>query len=52
MSQENVELVRRSVEHWNETGEFDWAAFDDEVEWVVDPDAWLAGTIAAARGSA
>ena len=50
MSQENLELVRRGVEHWNETGEFDWTTFDNEVEWVVDPDAWLAGTYRGREG--
>src|SRR5262245_40882000 len=44
MSQQNVELVGRGIEHWNETGEFDWATFADDVEWVVDPDAWLGDT--------
>ena len=32
MSEKNVDLVRGGVERWNETGEFDWATFDDDVE--------------------
>jgi ketosteroid isomerase-like protein len=50
MSQENVELVRRGIQHWNDSGEFDWAGLDDEVEWVVDPDAWLADTYRGREG--
>ena len=44
MSQENVEIVRLAVEHWNETGEFDWTTLSEDVEWIVDPDAWLGDT--------
>ena len=36
--------MRRSIDHWSETGEFLWELIDDEVEWVVDPNAWLADT--------
>ena len=50
MSQESVKVVRRGIEHWNETGEFDWATFDDEVEWVVDPNAWLGDTYRGREG--
>jgi ketosteroid isomerase-like protein len=45
MSQENVEIVRRSLDHWNETGgESLWELFDPDIEFVLDPPAFLAGT--------
>jgi ketosteroid isomerase-like protein len=44
MSQENVEIVRRGIDHYNETGEPPWELLDPEVEWTIDPPAWLAGT--------
>ena len=44
MSQENVEIVRRLLDQYNETGEPPWGLFDPEVEWVIDPAAWVAGT--------
>jgi ketosteroid isomerase-like protein len=44
MSQENLEIVRRSLDHWNETGEPLWELLDPDVEYVIDPPAWLAGT--------
>jgi ketosteroid isomerase-like protein len=50
MSQENVEIVRRGIDHWNMTGDFDWTVMDDDVEWVVDPDAWLGDTYRGREG--
>jgi ketosteroid isomerase-like protein len=44
MSQENVEVVRRFVDHWNETGELLWAEIDADAVFVIDPNAFLAGT--------
>ena len=44
MSQESVEIVRRFVEHWNETSEFLWELVDRDIVYVIDPPAWLAGT--------
>ena len=44
MSQENVEIVRRSLDHWNETGEPLWELLDPDIEYVIDPPAALAGT--------
>jgi ketosteroid isomerase-like protein len=44
MSQENVEIVRRSLDHWNETGEPLWELLDPDIKYVMDPPAWLAGT--------
>ena len=33
MSQENVEIVRRGYERWEELGRFDFEFFDPEIEW-------------------
>jgi ketosteroid isomerase-like protein len=44
MSQENVKIVRRVLDHWNDTGELLWELLDPEYEYVIDPPAWLAGT--------
>jgi ketosteroid isomerase-like protein len=50
MSDENVALVRRSLDHFNATGEFLWDAIDLEVEWVIDPIGLLAGTYRGHEG--
>jgi len=50
MSQEDVEIVRRSLDHFNATGEFLWDAIDPEVEWVIDPIGLLAGTYRGHEG--
>jgi hypothetical protein len=50
MSQANVDVVRRSSDHFNATGEFLWDAIDPEVEWVIDPMALLAGTYRGHEG--
>ena len=44
MSHENVEIVRRFIEHWNESGDFPWELVDRDIVYVIDPPAWLAGT--------
>ena len=44
MSQENVEVVRRFIDHWNQTREFPWELVDPGIVYVIDPPAWLAGT--------
>jgi ketosteroid isomerase-like protein len=44
MSQENLEIVQRALEHYNETGSVPWDLVDPEIEWVIDPTAWVAGT--------
>ena len=44
MSLENVELVRRLVDHFNEAGDFPWELIDPDTVWVVEPPAFLAGT--------
>jgi len=43
MSKANVEIVRRVIERYN-AGDIPWELLDPEVEWVLDPPAWLAGT--------
>lgn len=44
MSQENMEIVRRGLDHFNETGEPLWELLDPKIEWTIDPPAWAAGT--------
>ena len=44
MSQDNVEIVRRAIEHYDETGDFDWELIDPNIVYVIDPPARLAGT--------
>jgi ketosteroid isomerase-like protein len=44
MSRANVEIVQRSVDQFNETGEPLWREIDPDVEWVIEPGAFLAGT--------
>ena len=44
MSQENVEVVRRLLDQYNSTGEPPWELIDPDVEWVIDPNAWMGGT--------
>ena len=50
MSQENVEVVRRFLEHVNRTGEPLWEMLDPEVEWIIDPTGLLAGTYGGPDG--
>jgi hypothetical protein len=51
VSRENVEIVRRLIDHFNETGEPIWAEIDPDVVWVIDPPAWLAGPTTGTGGS-
>ena len=44
MSQENVQVVQRFIDHFNETGDFPWELVDHDILYVIDPPAWLAGT--------
>lgn len=44
VSQENVEIVQRYIDHWNETGEFLWAEIDPDAVFVIDPASFVAGT--------
>src|SRR5262245_24051172 len=50
MSQENVEVVRRGMDHLNRTGEPLWDLLDPEVEWIIDPIGLLAGTYRGHQG--
>jgi ketosteroid isomerase-like protein len=43
MSQENVEIVRAVVDHYNASGDLPWDMIDAEVEWNVGP-PWVAET--------
>jgi ketosteroid isomerase-like protein len=38
MSQENVEIVRRAIDHLNKTGEPDWDLYDADLVWTTRPD--------------
>jgi ketosteroid isomerase-like protein len=44
MSRENVAIVERFAEHWNETGEPLWAELDPEIVFEIDPGSFVAGT--------
>jgi ketosteroid isomerase-like protein len=50
VSQENVEIVRRFMDHWNETGEFLWALIDPDAVFVIDPESFVAGTYRSHEG--
>ena len=50
MSQENVEVVQRFVDHWNATGEPPWAEIDSDAVWVIDPSSFVAGTYRGHEG--
>jgi uncharacterized protein len=50
MSSENVEVVRRVAGQYNEAGELPWELIDPAVEWVADPDAFVAGTYRGHQG--
>jgi hypothetical protein len=39
-----VTIVQRFADHWNETGEPPWAEMDPDVEFVIDPGSFVAGT--------
>jgi uncharacterized protein len=43
VSQENVDIVREVTERYN-AGDVAWELIDPDIEWVVDPPAWVAGT--------
>ena len=50
MPHENVEVVQRYIDHWNETGEPLWEVIDPELVYIIDPPAWLAGTYRGHEG--
>ena len=51
MSQENVEIIRRALEHFDRTGEPDWDQIDADVE-VYDHDIPDAGIYRGHKGYA
>ena len=38
MSEENVEIVRRALDRFSETGEPDWDLYDADLVWTTRPD--------------
>ena len=50
MSQENLEIVRRYFDHFNETGEPLWTDIDADAVFVIDPDSFVAGTYRGHEG--
>ena len=50
VSQENVEIVQRYLDHWNEAGEPLWAVIDPEAVFVIDPGSFVAGTYRGHEG--
>ena len=45
-----MEIVRRYLEHWAETGDFLWAEIDPEAVFVIDPGSFVAGTYRGHEG--
>jgi ketosteroid isomerase-like protein len=45
-----MEIVRRSLEHVDRTGEPLWEILDPEIEWIIDPTGLLAGTYRGHEG--
>jgi ketosteroid isomerase-like protein len=50
MSQENLEILRRAVEHMNRTGEPDWDLYDPEVRFTTRGDIESTTTFAGHEG--
>jgi ketosteroid isomerase-like protein len=50
VSQENLEIVQRYLDHWNETGEFLWAEIDPEAVFMIDPASFVGGTYRGHEG--
>ena len=50
MSQENVEIVRRYMDNWKETGEPLWNEIDPDAVFVIDPESFVAGTYRGHEG--
>jgi ketosteroid isomerase-like protein len=44
VSRENVEIVERFFEHWNETGEPPWDQVDPDAVFEIDPGSFVGGT--------
>ena len=50
MSQENVDVIRRSVEHFNRAGEPAWELFDPEISFATRGDIESSGTYTGLDG--
>ena len=50
LSQQNVEIVQRYIDHWNETGAPLWAEIDPQAVFVIDPGSFVAGTYRGHEG--
>jgi uncharacterized protein len=50
VSQENLEIVQRYLDHVNETGEPLWAEIDQDAVFVIDPGSFVAGTYRGHEG--
>ena len=50
MSQENLEIVQRYLDHWNATGDFPWAEIDPDAVFVIDPGSFVGGTYRGHQG--
>jgi uncharacterized protein len=50
VSRENVEIVERFFEHWNETGEPPWAHIDPDAVFEIDPGSFVGGTYRGHEG--
>ncbi len=50
VAQENVEIVRRYLDHWNETGQFLWAEIHPDAVFVIDPGSFVGGTYRGHEG--
>jgi uncharacterized protein len=50
VSQENVEIVQRNLDHWNEAGDFLWAEIDPDAVFEIDPASFVAGTYRGHEG--
>ena len=51
MSQENVDLVRRAINHLNETGEPEWNLYASDLVWTTRRDGPATSTIGASTAS-
>jgi ketosteroid isomerase-like protein len=50
VSQENVEIVQRYFDHFNETGEPLWSEIDPDAVFVIDRESFVAGTYRGHEG--
>ncbi len=45
-----MEIVRRYLDHWNETGQFLWAEIHPDAVFVIDPGSFVGGTYRGHEG--